>query len=299
MSLPRRMAVRAPVLVIAAALLLSGCSQLPEGPTASPDTTPQVTAPAAITPGAAPVELQDLRYETVAMTPVIDGDARPTGEVAQPGASKVTVFDAVDGNPLALLSPAESVPVIAHSPGWVRVMLPSRRLLPTQARPKGGVTAPDRVLKQFVNRGTGWIKTSEVTIKTGLPRVFVSKDNNRLEVISAAGRPLAVYHANIGAGVPEGPTFISSGIGVAAGCGDAAPIKLSAQSETEDGYRGQPVSPVFIAGPSAECSYTAQDVADMKPRMIQLSPADATQLASFLQPGIEVDVVAYVQPEVS
>lgn len=236
-------------------------------------------------------ELPTLSYFTVAMSPIIDGNAGSTGEVAQPLVSRITVFDAVDGNAIAFLPSAESVPVVGHAPGWVRVMLPSRRVLPSHATQEGGVVIPGGSPKEFVNRGTGWIQSPEVTITQNLPLVAVSRADGRLYVVDHSGIRIASYPARIGDDVPYGPTYVSPGIGVPDGCGDAVPVTLSAQSETSDGFRGQSISPIFIGGPSPECAYTAEDVAETAPRMIQLSPSDAMDLATFLRPGVLVDVI--------
>lgn len=285
---------RSVAAAVTTAFVLAGCAQAPADVQPAPENTPSATAspsaPAVAPPSA--MEPPTLDYSTVTMTPAVDGGVAPTGSVAVAKAAKVGVYDAAGGTLLGLLPATEPVPVVEHAPGWVRVLVPSRRVLPSQARATGGVIVPDGNLRDFINRGTGWVLESDVTITTGLPRVFVNKADQRVEVIRADGRALAVYSANIGAGVPEGPTFVASGTGHSAGCGDAVPIKLSAQSETEDGYRGQAVSPLFIAGPSLSCNYSAKDVADMTPRMIQLSPADATQLATLVQPGVQVDIVS-------
>lgn len=144
------------------------------------------------------------------------------------------------------------------------------------------------------NGGTGWIREADVVIETGLPRLLVDKSAGQVQVISAAGRIVSFFHATIGQDVPSGPTYIAPGVGVAR-CSPAAPIKLSAQSETKDGYRGQPISPIWIDGPSPDCTYPAQDAAEMSLRMIQLSPEDALSLAALVLPGVHVDIVDSVE----
>jgi hypothetical protein len=278
--------------VLVSAVLLAGCSAAPvdNSGTAFPVTTPP--------PGTPFPELPTLSYFTVAKTPVIDGAAAPTGEVAQPRSSKITVFDAVDGKTIAFLPSAESVPVVGHAPGWVRVMLPSRRVLPSQAKRTGGVAVPSGSLKESVNQGTGWIQQPDVTLTSDLPTVVVSRAAGAVYVVNHAGLRIASYPATIGGGVPYGPTYISPGSGVAAGCGDAPPVQLSAQSETSDSFRGQNVSPIFIGGPSPQCTYTAEEIAENAPRMIQLTPADALDLAKLLRPGLLVDVIGKPKPVV-
>lgn len=290
---------RAAVLTVAAILILSGCAQSPSvsSPASAPAPVPSETAPQEGPTVSSPASaLPTLGYSAIVMTPVVDGSAAPTGEVAQPRAPQAVVYNKANGAPLALLPSIESVPVVGRVPGWVRVLLPSRRMLPSQSRPTGGVTAPRGTLGGMVNRGTGWIKVADLTITTGLPRVFVNKAQHRVDVVAADNTSLVAFAANIGAGVPEGPTFIGPGTGVASGCGDAAPIMLSAQSETEDGYRGQSISPIFIAGNTPACSYSPADFADMTPRMVQMSASDVEHLAPFLRPDIQVDIVSGAEP---
>lgn len=266
------------VAVLMAAVLLAGC--------AAP--APPAAAPVAPLPVA---ELPVLSYFTVAMSPLIDGYAARTGQIAQPRSEKIPVFDAAGGRPLALLPSAESVPVVGRAEGWVRVMLPSRRMWPS-AKPAGGVVVSGGESEDSVNGGTGWVKESDVDIKKEMARIAISRADRRLYLVSHAGNRFASYPATIGSDVPNGPTYVSSGSGVAGGCVDTPPVQLSVQSETADGFCGQSVFPIFIAGPDSQCNYTTEDMSDAARGMVQLSPSDAKSLAAFLIPGMEVDIVS-------
>lgn len=297
----RRLTAKVAAFTLLGSLLLTGCAQpeaqpVPAEPSATswavPTTPPADPSPTAA-PEAGPQGLPYLGYDTVVMTPLIDNAAQPTDETVRPAAQGTVVFDTVDGKALGILSSANVVPVIQRSPGWIRVMLPSRRMLPSVAR-AGERTLSRYTPEQFVNRGTGWIREADAVIEKGAPRIYVSKETGQLDVFSADWQLLARYPANIGADVPVGPTYIAPGGGVAA-CGKAKPIMLSAQSETKATYRGQSISPIFIDGPSPECTHSAQDLADMTPRMIQLSPENAVSLAVFLKPGAYVQIVGATQ----
>lgn len=289
----RKLKAKVAAITLLGSLLLTGCAQ-PEAQPAPAEPSATSWAIPTSPPAAAPQELPYLGYESVVMTPAADNAARPTGASARPTAQGAVVFDAVDGRALGILASINVTPIVQRAPGWVRVMLPSRRMLPGQAR------SGDRALTRYtpepyVNRGTGWVREADVVVETGLPRVFVNKTTGELAVVRADEQLVAKYPAKIGQDVPTGPTYIPGGPGSNA-CGKAAPIMLSAQSETQDGYRGQSVSPIFINGPSPECTYSAQDVADMTPRMIQLSPDDAISLAALVKPGVYVHVVGGKSP---
>lgn len=265
-------------VVLAAAVLLAGCSA-PAPPAAESVAPP----PAA--------ELPVLNYFTVVMSPLIDGNAARTGQIARPSAEKITVFDAAGGKPLALLPSVESVPVVGRADGWVRVMLPSRRMLPS-AKPARTAVVSGGAAEDFVNRGTGWVREADVNITKDMARIAISRADNRLYLVSPAGRRFASYPATIGADVPNGPTYVSPGNPVAGGCVDTPPVQLSTQSETTESYRGLAFSPIFIAGPRLQCNSTAEEMADTVLRMVQISPEDAKSLASFLIAGMEVDIVS-------
>ncbi|KRF03236.1 hypothetical protein ASH00_15740 [Arthrobacter sp. Soil782] len=270
MSPPRRRAVLAAIT----ALILAGCAQVPSA-VAPHDTRP----PAESAPLPPADDLPLSSYFTTVHTPLIDGAAAFTGEVARPNGS-ITVHDN-QGYPIATVSSEEALPVIGRSVGWIRVMLPSRRALPGEGVP--------------VNGGTGWISESGVVIEKVAVRFRISLDEQRLDVLTPAGdRVTESFPALIGSEVPLGPTFVAPGGGVAE-CG-TAPINLIAQSEVTASYRGQPVSPVFIAGPTPECGYTPQEIADIAPRSIQLAPEHLDELAALTVPGTFVGVVSASGP---
>lgn len=126
MSSARKVTARLVAFTVLGSLILTGCAQpqAPPVPTESTTTWAAPTAPAA--PAAPQYGLPDLSYETVVMTPGVDGFATATGEVARASAAKVTVHDAAHGNALGLLPATETVPIIQRTDGWVRVLLPSR-----------------------------------------------------------------------------------------------------------------------------------------------------------------------------
>jgi hypothetical protein len=278
------MSVRAPILVVAAALILTGCTQSPPAQMTY-DTWPNASESAAPTQEAAGTAgLPMSSYSTVVDAPLMDRNAASTGEVAKPLTDSIAVHDSASGRPLALLSSAETVPVVGRSDGWVRVMLPSRRGLPGETP-----------LRATVNGSTGWVKEADVTIEKAEVRLRLSKAEQRIDVLTLKGdKVIASFPATIGSEVPFGPTYVAPGIGTAE-CG-VAPVKLNFQSETTAGYRGQPVSPVFIFGPAPECNYTAQDGADMAPRIIQLSPENTKEIAKLATPGTFMDVVLSTPP---
>jgi hypothetical protein len=268
------------VATVGTALLLTGCTQSP-GAQMTYDSWPATSeSPTSAHDPAAPgIPLSN--YFTTIDAPLMDGHAVSTGEIGQPSADRTIVYDGAAGKPMALLSSNETVPVVGRAEGWIRVMLPSRRSLP------GGPREP---LHASVNSGTGWIKGADLNIQRVGARLRVSKTDRRLDVLSPAGdKVLISFPATVGTDVPLGPTYVAPGSG-SADCG-VAPIKLTAQSETAATYLGQTVSPMFIAGPSPECSYTAQDGAAMAPRMIQLSTEHAKELAKCTPPGTFIDVV--------
>ncbi len=282
-------AVTNPLLVrgaiLAAAVLLAGCAA-PGPPAAESATQLPAAAPSA-------AELPVLSYFAVVMAPHIDGYAARTGQIARPRTEKIAVFDAAGGKPLALLPAAESVPVVGRAEGWVRVMLPSRRILPS-ARPSGIAVIPGRDAGYAVNGATGWVKESDVDVVKDMARIEINRGTHLMRLISHTGLAFESYPVTVGADVPNGPTYVSSGSGVAGGCVDTPPVQLTAQSETADGLRGQSVSPVFIAGPRAECDYSTGDLADAARDAIRISAADAKSLAAFLLPGMEIDIISGV-----
>lgn len=294
MSSARKRTARLAAFTVLGSLIITGCAQAQAQPIPAEPAATWAAPTAPATPVAPQYDLPGLSYETVVMTPSVDGFATATGEVARASVAKVAVHDAVHGNALGLLPATETVPIIQRTHGWVRVMLPSRRALPTRAHGRGGQTSSKLQQSQPINGGTAWIWEADVVIETGLPRLLVDKTAGQVQAISAAGQLLALFPATIGQDVPSGPTYIAPGVGVA-GCSPAAPIKLSAQSETKDGYRGQPISPIWIDAPSPDCTYSAQDAAEMAPRMIQLSLEDAIRLAALLKPGVHVDIVDTVE----
>lgn len=275
------------VAAVGSALLLTGCAQSQDAEMTY-DSWPAASESAAPTqdPAGQPIPLSS--YFTAVDAPLIDGYAASVGEIAQPSADGTIVYDVAAGKPIALIASTETVPIIGRSEGWIRVMLPSRRSLP-------GV--PGQPIHASVNGGTGWVKATDLNIQKASARLRVSKEDHRIEVLSPAGdQVITSFPATVGSDVPVGPTYVAPGSGVA-DCGPA-PIQLTAQSETAATYRGQPVSPIFIAGPAPECSYTAQDGADMGPRMIQLSPENTRELAKYTAAGTFIDVIFSNAPRV-
>lgn len=263
-----------PLITATAALLLAGCTQEP-----SAQMTPDVYEPPAAARGTGDTGALPLSsYYTTVDAPGIDGHASATGEIAHPSAEGAPVYDSASGKPIALLSATESVPVIERSDGWVRVLLPSRRSL------------PDKPLRPTVNGATGWIEEGDLEIQKADVRLLINMGNERLDVITHnGGKVIASFPATIGADVPRGPTYIAPGIGVTE-C-SVAPLKLSAQSDHDATYRGQPFSPTFIGSASSECAYTPKDAADMIPRMVQIAPEHLEELTKIAPAGTFIDIV--------
>lgn len=287
--------------LLAAALSMAGCAPTPTAaPAPSVPTAGQSLAglPGGLAGGLSFSKPSDMF--SVVDAPRMDAGSLFTGEVitgdrTDPTAS-VQVYDSPGGAPMAWLAPSQTVPVIAHatgsapagvgapSAGWTRIMLPSRRSLPSQ-------TPAD--LLPYINQGTGWVWDADVKITRGNTHVFVNKSAGNVTVGTLDNAWHKTFPAVIGANVPAGPTFIAARVSPQAPCGDLAMSFLSAQGTNADGLSGQVVNPTAIAGPSDACvSSGGAAMAEAMPNMVRLSPADAKELETHIAPGTPVDVIS-------
>ncbi|MGO4856276.1 hypothetical protein [Arthrobacter sp. 2MCAF14] len=287
------------ILGIAAALTMSGCA-------------PALTAaPASNAPAAAGQDLTGLQggnagtsasnLLSVVNAPRMDGGSVFTGQIVHDGSPdptvSVQVYDAPGGAPLAWLDHSQSLPVIAHATGnapkgvsattggWTRIMLPSRRSLPSQT-PAG--------LLPYINQGTGWVWDADVAVAGAAnTRVIVNKTAGTVTVGSVDNTSHKSFPAVIGTNVPVGPTFIASPAYPPAPCGDLSLTLMAAQGTNADSLPRQTVNPTAIAGPSEHClAEGGMDLTDALPNMVRLSPADARELESRIVPGTPVDVIS-------
>lgn len=284
------------VLGLAAALVLAGCAPAPGSATAV--TSP---APTASQPAPSPVITAASDMFSTLNAPRMDASADFTGQIvtsasADPEAS-LPVYDAPGGAQLAWLASDQSLPVVGHavgkspsgvhnvtSGGWTRVMLPSRRSLPSQTAEQN---------RPFINQGTGWVWDADVTTSASNTHIFVNASARNVTVGSLDGTWSKTFPAEIGANVPVGPTFLATGAAPETPCGDVALTFLSAQGTSADSLSGQSVNPTAIAGLSDDCvTATGGSMAAALPNMVRLTPDDAQEFATYAVAGTPVDVIS-------
>jgi len=287
------------ILGIAAVLTMTGCAPAPGAAPASsaPASASQdLTGLPGVSGGTSASDLFSVVY-----APRMDADAVFTGQIVHSASAdptiSVQVYDAPGGAPLTWLDHSMALPVNGHATGnapsgvhaatggWTRIMLPSRRSLPSQT-PAG--------LLPYINQGTGWVWDADVaTSGAANTRVFVDKAAGSVTIGSVDNAWHKSFPAVIGTNVPVGPTFIASPVYPPAPCGDLSLTLMAAQGTNADSLPGQSVNPTAIAGPSEHClADGGKDLTDALPNMVRLSPADAQELESHVVPGTPVDVVS-------
>jgi len=210
----------------------------------------------------------------------------------------VQVYDAPGGAPLTWLDHSMALPVVGHATGnapsgvhattggWTRIMLPSRRSLPSK-------TPAD--LLPYINQGTGWVWDADVATTTIDTRILVNKMEGSVTLFALDNAWHETFPAVIGANVPVGPTFIASPVYPPAPCGDLSLTLMAAQGTNADVLprQDEAVNPTAIAGPSDHCiAEGGKDLTDALSNMVRLTPADAKELDSLIVPGTPIDVVS-------
>ncbi|HEX9085891.1 MAG TPA: hypothetical protein VF867_00005, partial [Arthrobacter sp.] len=175
-----------------------------------------------------------------------------TGQLAAPKADGLTVYEAPGGKPFGLL-PTRSVdsegsdrtwmPVIGSSAGgWLEVLLPARRNLPSTGAP--------------VNGAAGWIRTSEALAKASAVAVDVDL-TARTVTVTDAGTATAAFPVAISGDMEtvRGRSFVMGRYATLASlhCSAEQMLVLSAQSESADGYFGQATAVQAVHAFSENC----------------------------------------------
>lgn len=304
---PRTAAVAAIVL---ASLALAGCGSSSSSAVAvAPASTSATSGPGTAYPGGDGPLLPYADLFSVINAPLMDKSAHFTGETAKlddPRYTMAVFYDKPGGNAIGALPGDLPVPVVDHvvapapegagapngqAPAgeWLRVMLPSRVALPSEASAD---------LRPHLNEGTAWIWAKDVVVTNPKTHIVVDKSSRTVTVSAVDGTPNAdgkvsvTFPAEIGADVPDGPTFMAAHYRSESTCGGGPMLPLSAQATNADGVAGQTVNPTAFMGPGEDCFKPgANDLTPVLPRVIRLSPADDANLAKYAAPGTPVDVI--------
>jgi hypothetical protein len=224
--------------------LLASCSPVP-APAAVNPVSSSVAAPtlAPVAPKAAPPAClvtapTGLPWATVFnATPAAPVDPGTTyeGQTATPIQGGVVVFSGptscarpVAYLPLQTLDAPTVLPVIGKKPGWVNVLLPSRRNLPSAGKGASSVNHP-----------SGWIQAAAVDLAAAPLSVAVDAGARTVTLLESGK---SVYRAGIemigGQDTAKGRTFVVGVYKTAASeqCSGQPMIVTAHQSESEDEY---------------------------------------------------------------
>jgi lipoprotein-anchoring transpeptidase ErfK/SrfK len=240
------------------ALLVAGCGgKSPSHSASSSDVHP----PAGKLPQATTfVTLKDIPTDAVAAT---------DGTVVHP-TETLPVSATAGGPPVAVLPDKQLggptwVPVVETTPGWQRVLLPSRP-----------------------NGATGWIATGGGKVQTAHSPYAIKVDTSaRRLVLTKAGRPLGTWTVAVGAPktpTPAGRTFILASLAPAKATYSPLILPVGAHSESLDTFGGGPGTVAFHGWPQK--SVFGQAVTHGCVRV----PADALHALSKVPLGTPVSI---------
>ncbi|RAN79370.1 hypothetical protein B5P43_15800 [Bacillus sp. SRB_336] len=250
-------------------------------------TTAAATKPATC-PTAAPAGLpwSTVRQATPA-APEDPGSAY-TGQTATPTQEGTAVFagPSACSTPVAFL-PREtlgaptSLPVIGSEAGWLHVLLPSRRNLPSAGRGAASV-----------NHASGWIQAAAATLTAAPLQIAVDQASKKVTLLDAGK---AVFEAPVemdgGSDSTTGRTFVVGIYKTPASeqCSGQPLIVTAHQSAREDSYEGSGAAVQALHGFSWSCRLTL--LSGQTPGCTIISDAAVAELlARGVKPGTVVTV---------